>query len=65
MTATADKDNDDNGSWFARARPPVCKLPKGQREGMEMVEKKRVDYVLLMEQERTGTQLSRTRPYSL
>jgi hypothetical protein len=32
---------------------------------MEMMKKKRVDYVLLMEQQRTGTHFSRKRPYSL
>jgi hypothetical protein len=43
----------------------ICKSPKGQREGMEMMKKKRVDYVLTMEQQRTGTHFSRKRPYSL
>jgi hypothetical protein len=130
MTATVDKDNDDNGNWFARARPPIfpslsggdndhdddnnstcfararppiCRhhrqLPNLEmsgghqrakksnhscrvcgddeqkaesrgREKSEAVEregtKKKVDYVLTIEQQRTGmTHLSLKRPYSL
>jgi hypothetical protein len=37
----------------------------GQREGMERMKKKRVDYVLRVEQQRTGTHFSQKRPYSL
>jgi hypothetical protein len=43
----------------------IYKAPKGQREGMEMVKKKRVDYMLTMEQQRSGTHFPRKGPHSL
>jgi hypothetical protein len=63
---------DDGGTCFHRAGPKgitaahhIYKAPKGQHKGMGMVKKKRVDYVLTMEQQRTGTHFSRMRPHSL
>jgi hypothetical protein len=66
------------GSCFHRIRPKgiaarrIYKVPNlkddvmGQCEGMEMVKKKKkVDNVLTIEQQRTGTHFPRKRPYSL
>jgi hypothetical protein len=73
------------GSCFHRVRPKgiaarcINNDVRGQRKGMEMVErkkkrkeeekkkkkKKNVNYVLTIEQQRTGTHFPRKRPYSL
>jgi hypothetical protein len=66
MSEEAEEEN-----WFPSASGGgiaarlIYKAPKGQRERMEVVKKKRVDNMLTMEQQRSRTYFPRMRPHSL